>query len=96
MAGYYGIMLAVCLSDHLSSVPPYFLDNNLSKCQWIFNKPGVCIDIEEVCFGIVNGQISSILTELSAHNTSTFSLHYQMITLVNISRFSPNLVCALI
>ena len=33
---------------------------------------GVCIDIVDICFGIVNGRISSILTELSARNTSVF------------------------
>ena len=37
-----------------------FPDDNLSKCQWIFTKLGVCIDIVEIWFGIVNGQILSI------------------------------------
>ena len=37
-----------------------FLDDNLSKCQWIFTKLGICIDIVEIWFGIANGQISSI------------------------------------
>ena len=37
-----------------------FLDDNLSKHQWIFTKLGMCIDIVEICFGIANGQISSI------------------------------------
>ena len=32
----------------------------------------MCIDIEEICFGIANGQISSILTEMAARNTSVF------------------------
>ena len=66
-AGYYGITLAVLISVHPSvdgpSVCPStfpFLDNNLRKCQWIFPKLGVCIDIVEFWFGIVNGQISSI------------------------------------
>ena len=36
-----------------------FLDDNLSKCQGILTKLGTCIDIEEIWFGIVNGQISS-------------------------------------
>ena len=36
-----------------------FLDDNLSKHQWIFNKLGMCIDIVEIWFGIANGQISS-------------------------------------
>ena len=37
-----------------------FPDGNLSKHQWIFTKLGMCIDIVEICFGIANGQISSI------------------------------------
>ena len=37
-----------------------YLDNNLSKYQWIFAKLGMCIDIVEIWFGIVNGQILSI------------------------------------
>ena len=58
MVGYYGIMLAVHVSVCLSYVSPS--NDNLSKCQWIFTKPGVCIDIEEIWFGIVNGQILSV------------------------------------
>ena len=34
-------------------------DDNLSKCQWIFTKLGMCIDIVEIWFGIANGQILS-------------------------------------
>ena len=67
MAGYYGIILAVCVSAHLSvclSVicPSVFLfpEDNFSKCQWIFTTLGVCIDIVEIWFGNVNGQILSI------------------------------------
>ena len=37
-----------------------FLDNNLSKCQWILTKLGTCIDIKEIWFGIANGHISSV------------------------------------
>ena len=33
----------------------------------------MCIDIVEIWFGIANGQISSILTELSARDTPIFS-----------------------
>ena len=33
----------------------------------------MCIDIVEIWFGIVNGQILSVLTELSAHDVSKFS-----------------------
>ena len=34
-----------------------FLDDNLSKFQWIFTKYGVCIDNVEIWFGIANWQI---------------------------------------
>ena len=37
-----------------------FLDDNLSKHQWIFTKLGMCIDIVEIWFGIAYGQILSI------------------------------------
>ena len=55
---------SVCLSVRQSSVRPSvhisFADDNLNKCQWIFTKLGMCIDIAEIWFGIANGQISSI------------------------------------
>ena len=35
-----------------------FLDDNLSKRQWIFTKLGMCTDVEN-WIGIANGQISS-------------------------------------
>ena len=35
----------------------WFLDDNLSKCQWIFTSLAMCIGIMEVSFGIANGQI---------------------------------------
>ena len=41
-----------------------YLDDNLSKYQWINTKLGVCIDIVEICFGIANGQISFIFDKL--------------------------------
>ena len=47
-----------------------FLDDNLSKRQWIFTKLGLCIDFVEIWFGNANGQI---LTELSARDTPIFS-----------------------
>ena len=34
-----------------------FSDENLSKCQRILTKLGICIDIKEIWFGIGNGQI---------------------------------------
>ena len=41
---------------------PIFLfpDDNLCKCQGILIKLGTCIDIKEIWFGIVNGQILSV------------------------------------
>ena len=41
-----------------------FLDNNLSKYQWIFTKLGMCIDIVEIQFEIANVQISSIFDKV--------------------------------
>ena len=35
-----------------------FLDDNLSKFQWIFTKLGMCIDNVEIWFRIANGQSS--------------------------------------
>ena len=37
-----------------------FPHNNLSKCQGILTKFGICIDIKEIWFGIANGQILSM------------------------------------
>ena len=36
-----------------------FLDENLSKYQWIFTKVGMCIDFVDIWFWIVNEQIMS-------------------------------------
>ena len=41
--------------------------DNLSKCQWIFTKLGMCIDIVEIWFWIANGQISSNFDGYQAH-----------------------------
>ena len=63
VAGYYGITLDVRTSVRLSYVRLsvfLFPDDNLSKCQGIFTKLSVCIDVVEICFGMVNGKISSI------------------------------------
>ena len=62
--GYYGIMLVIRVFVHLSVCLLYislsvflFPHDNLSKCQWIFTKLGMCIEIVEIYFGIANGQI---------------------------------------
>ena len=49
-----------------------FSDDNFSKYQWIFMKLGMCIDIEGICFGIVNGQISFILTVICQRHFHIF------------------------
>ena len=69
MAGYDGITLAAHLFISPSVVPPSihpfdclsifsFPDDNLGKCQWIFTKLGMCIDIVNIWFGTINRQIS--------------------------------------
>ena len=63
VAGYYGFTLDVYVYVRPSvvrrSVCFSFLDDNLSKHQWIFTKLGMCIDILDIWFGIANGQILS-------------------------------------
>ena len=68
VAGYYGFTLVVRESVRPSVVRPSiclsvcfsFLDDNLSKHQWIFTKLGMFIDVVEIWFGIASRQISSI------------------------------------
>ena len=67
VVGYYGITLAVLVSVRLSYISPSvfsFLDDNLSKCQWIFTRLGMWIDSVAVWFEIVNGKILSILNRV--------------------------------
>ena len=45
-----------------------FPDHNLSKCQWIFTKLGIYIDIVYILFGIANGQILSIFDRVTCHH----------------------------
>ena len=88
-AGRPYICVSICRQSLFS-----FLDYNLSKYQWIFAKLGMCIDIEEIWFGIANGQISSIFDRVicSRHARIFISRWYW----VNVSGFLPNLVCELI
>ena len=46
-----------------------FMDDNLSKNQWIFTKLDVCIDMVEICFGFPMGKFRQLFTELSARYT---------------------------
>ena len=81
------------LSAHDRSVFS-FLDDNFNKYLWIITKLGVCIDFVEICFGIADGQISSIF---DSHLSTTYPyFHFWMLTLANKNGFSPNLVCAMI
>ena len=51
-----------------------FPDDNLSKCQRIFTKLGMCIDIVEIWFGnLANGKNFVYFWQLSACHTSVFS-----------------------
>ena len=106
VAGYYGITLAVYVSIRVSvcpsvlyfspSVPPslfLFLDDNLSKCQWILIKLGVCIDFVEIWFWIVNGQIFSDFDRVISPERSVFSFPDDNFS--KIKGFSSNLVCSL-
>ena len=51
---------AICHMYLHLSISISFLDNNLHNYQWSFTKFGICIDIVEIWFGIVNGQILSV------------------------------------
>ena len=63
-AGYYSFTLVIHLSVIHSSVICQsiilFLEDNLSKYQWILTKLGMCIYIVEIWFGIANVQILTI------------------------------------
>ena len=60
----------VCPSIHIS-----FLDDNLSKHQWIFTKFGICIDIIlwRSGLGLLMSKFCQILTKISARDMPTFS-----------------------
>ena len=47
----------------------WFLDDNLSKYQWIFTKFGMRIDIVKSGLGLLMGKFCQLLTELSAQHT---------------------------
>ena len=71
-----------------------FPNENLSKCQWIFTKLSMCIDIMEIWFGITNGQTATILKSVIC----LWHIHifcFWTITWVNLNRFWPNLIWAL-
>ena len=59
VSGWTSVCLSVRQLYVRSSVRFSFPDANLSKHQWIFTRLGLCIDIVEIWFEIVNGQVSS-------------------------------------
>ena len=79
------VQLSVCLSYICPSVFSFPV-NNLSEYKWIFTKLSMYIDIMEICFGIANGQISSIF--YSYLPTTHPYFHFQMITSVNTNGLS--------
>ena len=50
-----------------------FSPNLVCEFQWIFTKPGMCIDNVEIWFWRTYGQISVDFWQLSAHDMSAFS-----------------------
>ena len=50
-----------------------FLDDNLSKHQWIFTKLSMCIDMWRSGLGLLMGKFRQFLTELSARDRPIFS-----------------------
>ena len=68
--GYYGVTLVICVSVHMSvfptPVPTFFQDDNLRKCQRIFTKLGMCIELWRSGLGLLMGKFRQFLTELSA------------------------------
>ena len=65
---------SMCLSVQRSSVPIWFLDDNLSKHQ-----SGMCIDIVEIWSEIANGQISSNFDGSYLLETHPY-FHFQMMS----------------
>ena len=63
-----------------------FLDDNLSKHQWIFTKLDMCIDIVEIWFGIANEQISSKFDGVICQRHTNIFV-FRMITWVNVKGF---------
>ena len=47
-------------------------DDNLSECECIFTKLGMCIDIVKIWFGIANGQTSSVVERVISMSDLSF------------------------
>lgn len=71
MAGYYGFTLDVPSSVFRTSVCPHFRLQMITRVSF---DSGVVIDFVDSRFGLVNGQVSSIFTELSATEISKISV----------------------
>ena len=90
------VRLSICqLYIHPSPHPSvfFFLDDNLSKHQWIFTKLGMCIDIVKIWF--LDCWWASFVKFLQSYLPETCPYFcFRMITWINVNGFSPNLVCA--
>ena len=62
----------VCPPVHCMSIHIWFVDDNLSKHQWIFTKLGLCIAIVKIWLGIANRQISSNIDVYLSETRSYF------------------------
>ena len=80
---WMSMCLSICPSVHQSyvhlSVHFLFLNDNLSKHQWIFTKFVACINTVEIWFEIANGQISSNFDGSYLPKTHPY-FHFRMIT----------------
>ena len=74
-----------------------FLDDNLSKCQWIVTKLGICIDMVKFCIRIANwianGHIS---LSFDSYLPVTSVFCFRTKNLVNLTDISTLSICALI
>ena len=70
-----------------------FPDDILSKCQGILIKPGTCIDMMEIWFGIANGQISSMFDRVIYRNM--IMAGYYSLTFLFFQKIRFNISCRL-
>ena len=60
-----------------------FLDDNKRKCQLVFTKLSMCIDIVEIGLGLLMDKFCQFLTELSARHTSIFAFPNDSLNKIN-------------
>ena len=65
MVSRSSMCMSACPSVCHTSIHPsvyLFPGDNLSECQWIFTKLGMCIDIVKILFGMLMGEFHQFLT----------------------------------